>query len=341
MAKVVKKKRSKKKVVPKGTIFSDRVPGKLKAFVELLRPFTLLAPLIGGTSAALISFRVNDPVGEIPWPTVNETFPYVTWDFASTGLEIIWGVIALMLVNAASNALNQVYDLDIDRINKPYRPIPSGRITKDEGRSLAWILYLITLWRAAVVNRAFALIILLIMLMTIAYSVPPVRFKKRLWINNLSIAFTRGLLGFVAAWCIFDPEPWTTTHPWAMGLIMCIFLFGTVTTKDFTDVKGDRKYGMRTLPVEYGARFSAGFTALFFIVPFLILPLLTMSDYLIREAFILTILVAWGVYVLVLINEAAYKDEDAVFENSPVWKHMYLMLLALQMGFLFIYFQYY
>jgi 4-hydroxybenzoate polyprenyltransferase len=126
-----------------------------------------------------------------------------------------------------------------------------------------------------------------------------------------------------------------------MGLVMCVFLFGTITTKDFTDIRGDRKFGMKTIPVVFGTRFAAGFTALFFLVPFAVLPVLTLMNYIIQEAFIMTGLVIWGVYVLVLIHEAAYKKEDAVFENTPVWKHMYLMLLALQFGFLLTYYFYY
>lgn len=323
----------------KGAILSQRVPGKLRSFIQLLRPFTLMAPILGGTSAAIISYRVN--TGEmIPWPVISDTFPYLGWDFPHI-MDIIWGVIALVFVNAASNTLNQVHDLEIDAINKPYRPIPRGIITKDEARTLAWIFYLVTLWRASFMNRSFAFFILLIMLMTIAYSAPPIRFKKRLWVNNFSIAFTRGILGFVAAWCIFDENPFDNPDPWAMGLIMCIFLFGTITTKDFNDVKGDKAFGMRTLPVVYGVRFSAAFTALFFIFPFMVLPLMTIWRLLIPQAFILTTLVGWGVYVLILIYEAAYAEEDTVFENSPVWKHMYLMLMALQLGFLFIYYYYY
>jgi 4-hydroxybenzoate polyprenyltransferase len=338
-----KKKGRKGKVVkdedvpPKGTLLSSKVPGKLKAFIELIRPFTLMAPIIGGTSAALISYRVN--IGTIPMPYMADVFPYLRWDFPEA-TTIIWGVLALVFVNAASNTINQVYDLDIDKVNKPYRPIPSERITKDEARTLAWILYLLTLWRAAWLNRTFAFFILLLMLMTIAYSVPPMRLKKRLWVNNGAIAVARGLFGFVAAWSMFDENPFDNSDPWAMGLVMCIFLFGTITTKDFTDIKGDSKYGMRTIPVVFGTRFAAAFTALFFILPFVVLPLLTMFGYLISETFVLTVLMVWGVYVLVLIHEAAYKREDAIFENTPVWKHMYLMLLALQFGFLIIYYFY-
>ena len=52
------------------------------------------------------------------------------------------------------------------------------------------------------VNPIFLIIVSILILITIAYSVPPLRLKKRLWISNISIAIPRGLLGFLAAWTI-------------------------------------------------------------------------------------------------------------------------------------------
>jgi len=327
--------REDERLTSKGTFVSRFVPGKVKAIIELIRPFTLLAPIIGGTSAALISLRVGG--GEIPPPVLYATYPFIRWDFPEA-MTILWGVIALVFVNAASNSLNQAIDLDIDRINKPYRPIPRGDLTQDEARTVAWFFYLLTLWRAPWINRSFAFFILLIMLMTICYSVPPIQFKKRLWISNASIAATRGLLGFVAGWCIFDDNPFDDPTPWAIGLVMAVFIFGTITSKDFTDMEGDMKFGMRTIPVVYGVSTAAAFTAVFFVLPFFLIPIFTTIHWLIPEALIMTVMVAWGLYVLILINKAVHSKEEANFENSPVWKHMYLMLLALQFGFLLIYY---
>jgi 4-hydroxybenzoate polyprenyltransferase len=228
-----------------------------------------------------------------------------------------------MLVNAGSNVLNQVYDFKIDKINKPYRPIPSKVITINEARTVAWVLYLITVWRAATVGSgAFVFLVVVIMLITIFYSMPPIRLKKRLFISNISIAFARGMLGFVAGWSIFG-DPFNQT-PWLIGLLMAIYLVGAVTTKDFTDIKGDKKYGMRTLPVEYGKKKAIAVSAPFFIVPFILIP------YGIWRGAI------WGAYIVYLLFR--YGDTpDKKFENTTVWIHMYLMLMAIQIGFCVLY----
>jgi uncharacterized membrane protein len=148
---------------------------KVRGVIDLFRPFTLLAPLIGGIAAALMALAV-DPLpkyanrfiveGAFVGPVFSWSYPFMRWEFPL--LEIIIGVSALMLVNAGSNVLNQVYDFRIDKINKPYRPIPSKVITLNEARTVAWVVYLITLWRTtAVGSGAFLFLILIIMLITI------------------------------------------------------------------------------------------------------------------------------------------------------------------------------
>jgi 4-hydroxybenzoate polyprenyltransferase len=315
---------------------------KVRGVIDLFRPFTLLAPLIGGTAAALMALAI-DPLpkyadrfivnGAFVGPEFSWSYPFMYWAFPL--LELIIGVSALMLVNAGSNVLNQVYDFRIDKINKPYRPIPAKIITLNEARTVAWVVYLITLWRTtAVGSGAFLFLILIIMLITIFYSMPPLRFKKRLFISNLSIAFARGMLGFAAGWCIFG-DPFNTT-PWLIGMIMGIYLIGAVTTKDFTDIKGDKKFGMRTLPVVFGKRKAITISAPFFVIPFALIPIGIWRHHLIPETINLIILAIWGVFIVLLLYK--YADvPDKKFENTPVWLHMYLMLMAIQLGFCLVY----
>ncbi len=310
-----------KEIAPLGEE-DERYPGwrvglsrKVGAYIELIRPFTLLAPLFGGLGASFLALVAADFEG-FNWPT------------------LIYGVATLMILNAASNCMNAAYDAHIDRINKPYRPIPKGLITRDEASSVAFILYFFALFRAILISYQFFAIVLLISIITIYYSMPPIRLKKRLWVSNITIAFARGLLGFLAGWTIFgDP---THPTPWVIGSILFIYLVGATTSKDFTDVEGDGKYGMRTLPVEYGPKRAALISGPFFIVPFILIPVGVLRGYLIVPANYLLILVVWGAYVMWLLQTHA-TERDPNFENSPAWKHMYLILFALQLGFAGVY----
>lgn len=304
------------------------LPKKVRGFIDLIRPFTLLAPLIGGISGGLMGWRAvtDDP---LPFLFIDHNFPFL--QYHNGFLELLIGASTLIILNAASNALNAVYDVEIDKINKPYRPIPSGVVTKDEARTVAWILYPIVLFRAVWVNRTFGLFVLMIMLITIAYSTRPLRLKKRLWISNFSIAFARGLLGFVAAWSIFG-DPFSDATPWIIGGVMMIFLIGAITSKDFTDIIGDKVHGIRTLPVVYGIKKSAVISGPFFVLPFILILLGLMAGVLKLAMFWLVLLALWGVIIAVLMQTVATREEK-IFENSIVWVNMYLMLMALQIFF--------
>ena len=324
------------------------LPVKLRGFIDLIRPFTLFLPLIGGVAGGLMGFNalpasekllIND-TGGLPFLVFNTEFPFIS--LANGFLELMLGVTALIMITAGSNALNGVYDAEIDAVNKPYRPIPTRIITKDEARSLAWVLYLLALWRAMLVGtatgdgiRQFGGLVVLIMLITLAYSVPPIRLKKRLWISNLAIAFTRGLLGFVAAWNIFG-DPWSTPDPWIIGGVFTIFLFGAVTTKDFNDVEGDQLFGIRTLPVVYGAKKAAIISGPFFLMPFFLIFIGLSFGLLDYQSNWLGLFAIWGLILAMLLQTAATKTSRSI-ENSYVWLLTYFMMMGLQISFFIIY----
>jgi 4-hydroxybenzoate polyprenyltransferase len=315
------------------------MPKKVRGIIDLIRPFTLLAPLIGGICGGLMGW-VSVPGNEynmktLPFLFINENFPFL--QYHDGFLELMIGASTLIILNAASNSINAVYDADIDKINKPYRPIPAGIITKNEARAVAWILYAVVLLRSGLLlrsdlsNWAFAFFVIIIMIITILYSVPPFRLKNRLWISNISIAFARGLLGFVAAWSIFG-NPFTEATPWVIGGVMMIFLIGAITSKDFTDIIGDRIHGARTLPVVYGIRKAAMISGPFFVLPFLLILLALMAGILQLAMFWLVLLAIWGVLIAILMQTVATREEKT-FENSIVWVNMYLFLMALQLFF--------
>src|SRR6476661_4017857 len=85
----------------------------LRAVKDLARPFTLVAPALGFVSGAA---------------TAIGAYPREPWSNALLIAPALGSLMAALL-NAGNNALNQIYDLDIDRVNKPKRPLPSRRLT--------------------------------------------------------------------------------------------------------------------------------------------------------------------------------------------------------------------
>ena len=94
----------------------------MRTYLELSRPFTLVAPALGFFSGAVTAYGAA---------------PREAWSWSLFIYPLLGSLMAAVL-NAASNGLNQIYDLNIDRINKPHRPLPSARMSVSE----AWVFSL-------------------------------------------------------------------------------------------------------------------------------------------------------------------------------------------------------
>ncbi|HYQ96109.1 MAG TPA: UbiA family prenyltransferase [Candidatus Eisenbacteria bacterium] len=294
---------------------------KLSLYWELARPFTLLAPALGMFTGSLIALGATHPVPLVPWVAV----------------KIALGTLMAAVLNAASNVLNQVTDLEADAINKPGRPLPSGRISAPEAIRFSGWLYVTAFLLATPIGPQCTLLAGTAATLTVAYSAPPLRWKAIPYLANLVIAIPRGVLLKVAGWsCVRD---FGRLEPWYIGAIFGLFLLGATTTKDFADQKGDAAAGFRTLPVVHGPRRAAWIIAPFLVLPFLLIPVGVARGYLTGNPTILDALTAvlclWGAYVVTLMVRRP--GDLAKTENHPSWTHMYVMMFVAQIGFALAY----
>jgi 4-hydroxybenzoate polyprenyltransferase len=293
--------------------------------LEFSRPFTLVAPALGFASGAATA------AGAAPreaWSSDLLLYPCI-------------GLAMAAVLNAASNALNQIYDLDIDRVNKPKRPLPSGRISMRDAWTFTLAAYasaLVLAWLVAPGGRHECFwIVLVAAAITVLYSVPPFRTKRLgIW-ANLTIAIPRGVLLKVAGWSavktIFGAEPWF------IGAIFGLFLLGASTTKDFADMEGDAQGGCRTLPIIFGVRKAAWMISPSFVVPFVMIAVGAWVHILTGNPILLCalslLMTVYGGYVCYLMLR---RPEDlAVEENHVSWAHMYRMMFVAQIGFALAY----
>ena len=298
-------------------------------YFRFIRPFTLLVPALGMVCGALMGLSV-DPKGVSDWSPGGEEII----------LRILAGAVLAASLNAFSNGLNQICDLEIDRINKPHRMLPSGRISMPEAWGLSLVFLVVALLLAAWVNLQCFFVVLGGALGTCLYSAPPFRTKSRgIW-ANLTIAVVRGTLLPVAGWStvkhVLQPEPWV------LGAILGVYFLGAVTTKDFSDVEGDRRGGCRTLPVIYGVHRSIRIIAPFFILPFLALSPGAVFGLLSGQPALLAglglILAGWGGWIILLLVRSSQEWEGSMdWENHPSWRQMYLLTLTAQVGLVLAY----
>ena len=291
------------------------------AWYELSRPFTLLAPALGFASGAVTAAGAAPAE---PWSPALVLYPVV-------------GVTMAAVLNAGSNALNQIYDLEIDRINKPKRPLPSGRLSVREAWAFTLLAYaaaLVLAWFVAPDGRRECFwIVVTAAVITFLYSVPPFRTKRLgIW-ANVTIAVPRGVLLKVAGWS--SVKTIVGAEPWYIGAIFGLFLLGASTTKDFADMEGDARGGCRTLPIIYGVRRAAWMISPSFLVPFLMISAGAFSGVLTGNFALLQVLslvmTAYGGYVCYLMLRRP--EELAIEENHVSWAHMYRMMFVAQVGF--------
>jgi len=218
--------------------------------IRFTRPATLAAPVagvIGGTLAARGG-----------WPP--------------DPLLLVLAVACAILLTGASNGLNQIADVETDRINRPERPLPSGRMNLRGAWALTIALLLGALALAAACGWGYLACVFLTVPVTAAYSFPPLRTKRLPFVANATIATPRGLFLVLAGWAVggglFRPEAWI------LGALAWIYVFGASTTKDFADAEGDRRTGCVTLPILWGPRRAARFVAPFLVAPYLAFPAL-------------------------------------------------------------------
>ncbi len=283
----------------------------IRGYIDLLRPFTLMAPFIVSMSvmvASLVYTKTSVPKNW--WVTVGNAS------------------LTVALVNAASNALNQATDEEGDRISKPYRPIPKGIIGADEAQSLAYILYLFALLRAVTINQWFGLFIFLIMIFTVLYSLPP-RMKRFLFLNQLWISIPRGLLGILAAWSVFG-NPFQPL-PLIIGGLATLYLVGGMSTKDIVDAKADKTVGVKTLVNTLGVRRTAVVSVLFMIAPFIFIPIFINIGLLEFFFWPLSILMIGALIVFYLMLKG--DSESATLENIHAWSIMYIVYIIYALGF--------
>ncbi len=174
---------------------------------------------------------------------------------ASPG-ELIWMpliFIAVFIITGAGNAINDYFDAGIDAINRPERPIPSGRLKRDSAFIFSIALFAagiaISYFIGATHILFFIAIFNSVLLYFYAYSL-----KRKVFVGNLSVSYLSGST-FLFGGAAYGIEGIKAT--------LVLFFLSTLATlareivKAIEDMEGDRKDGAVTLPLRIGERPSA------------------------------------------------------------------------------------
>ena len=215
------------------------------AVLELLKPITWFPPM-WAFGCGVVSAGV--PLAG-RWPLV----------FAGA-------ILAGPLVCATSQAVNDWYDREVDAINEPHRPIPSGRVPGQ------WGFYIGLGWTALSLALAFVLGPFVLaaagmgLALAWAYSAPPVRLKKNGWWGNSAVAACyEGLPWLTGAAVMTGAVP--SARIFIIAILYSLGAHGIMTLNDFKSIEGDKRSGVGSLPVKLGAERAGRLACVVMAVP--------------------------------------------------------------------------
>jgi homogentisate phytyltransferase / homogentisate geranylgeranyltransferase len=183
-------------------------------------------------------------------------------------------LIAALACNVFITGLNQITDVEIDRINKPHLPLASGEISSAEAKKWVVLALVTALSVSFYLSNFFGVLITLICFLGWSYSAPPIRFKRyHIWAAS-AIALVRGPLvnvgialhfltqighntyfsGLGVAKTLLIPAQFFAVGVWMIPLTLFIsaFSLGIAWFKDLPDTDGDAEHEVGTLAVKKG-----------------------------------------------------------------------------------------
>lgn len=200
---------------------------RLRAVAALLRPLNFLMFLAGVALGGWLAAG-------------TEAFSGVA------GERLLVAAVSAALIGGAANSLNDVFDLEIDRLNRPDRPLPSGRLSPAAARRIWGAGSAAGVLLAAFLSAAHVTVALLAVVLLFGYSA---RLKRTVLWGNAAVALLVALTLVYGGLTAGDVTP---------ALVAAVFAFLTTLAreivKDLQDASGDAAQGARTLPVVYGAK---------------------------------------------------------------------------------------
>jgi len=225
-----------------------------KIRLQLTKPVTWI-PLIWGVicgAAASGNYHWHNPFGDV----TNPDFVPLNLGLEDFAKSVVCMILAGPLLTGYTQTINDWYDREIDAINEPYRPIPSGAISEDQVIGQIWTLLLGGLGLAGVLDLwaghekpTIFLLAVFGSIVSYIYSAPPLKLKQSGWIGNYALGSSYIALPWWCGQALFGElnltvMVLTVLYSWA-GL-------GIAIVNDFKSIEGDRELGLMSLPVAFG-----------------------------------------------------------------------------------------
>ncbi|XP_026454325.1 probable homogentisate phytyltransferase 1, chloroplastic [Papaver somniferum] len=218
------------------------IPKQLNALFRFTRPHTIIGTVVGIISVSLL-----------PIETVSDLSPIFF-------MGVVKALIPALLMNIYVVGLNQLFDVEIDKINKPELPIASGDLSMATGVAIVSTSSLMSLAMGLTFQSPPLLCALIIsFLLGSVYSIelPFLRWKRHAFLAATCILSVRALVVQLAFFVHMQKyvlgKPTVTTKSLVFATVfMCFFSAVIALFKDIPDVDGDRDFGIQSFSVSLG-----------------------------------------------------------------------------------------
>ncbi|HEY9846265.1 MAG TPA: chlorophyll synthase ChlG, partial [Candidatus Caenarcaniphilales bacterium] len=219
----------------------------------------------GEASIWQLRLQLMKPITWIPliWGVVcgAASSGHFTWTLENGAVAAACMLMAGPLLAGYTQTLNDFYDRDLDAINEPYRPIPSGAISVPQVATQIVVLLVAGVGVAYALDRwaghSFPTLAALALggsLLSYLYSAPPLKLKKNGWLGNYALGASYIALPWWAGHALFgDLNPTIIL----LTLFYSLAGLGIAVVNDFKSVEGDRQLGLQSLPVMFGIQSAA------------------------------------------------------------------------------------
>lgn len=212
------------------------------SYFLLVRPINGLIAFISVFLGALISRGSLDPYNRV----------------------MIVGISAFLLLSAG-NVLNDYYDVKTDIINKPLRPIPSGKISRRSALIFSIFLFIIGTTLGLLISLIAFAVAVLVSFILMLYTF---KLRENPLIGNISIGILTGLT-FISGGIAVE----TIKGSLIPAIFAFLFTTGREIVKDIVDVKGDKSSGMTSLAIKLGEKKAVYISIVFFALVIIASPI--------------------------------------------------------------------
>ncbi|KAJ4954165.1 hypothetical protein NE237_030997 [Protea cynaroides] len=214
----------------------------LNAFYQFSRPHTIIGTIVGVTSVSLLPVEIAADLSPIFW------------------MGLLKALLPAILMNIYVVGLNQLFDVEIDKVNKPYLPLASGDFSMTTGVALVVLSSLMSFAMGFMFQSPPLMYALLIsFLLGTAYSVelPLLRWKRNAFLAASCILSVRAIVVQFAFFMHIQKyvfgRPAVLTKPLVFGTaFMCFFSTVIALFKDIPDVDGDKYFGIQSFSIRLG-----------------------------------------------------------------------------------------